>query len=131
MPSVMTTTGGAPDRSAVANGRPLITRIVIEEIRRRNGGRIIEPERAIHPDQFLGLLVRQRLEQDAAHGREHRGCAADAEREHGDDQEGEDRLPRGDAERVTPMSHGWTLPVAGQMGLRSPERETGRAVLGT
>jgi hypothetical protein len=82
-----------PDRHRAERLEYLVACTVIEEIRRRNGGRVIEPERAIHPDQLLGSLVRQRLEQDAAHGREHRGCAADAEREHGDDQKGEDRLP--------------------------------------
>ena len=106
-----------PDHHRAERLEHLVACTVIDEVRRRNSGRVVEPERAIHPDQLFGLLVRQRLEQHAAHGREHRGCAADAEREHADDQQGEEGLPRGDAERVTPMSHGWT--PAWQMGPRS------------
>jgi hypothetical protein len=78
---------------------------VIEEIRRRDGGAVRQLERSEHPDELLRTFVRQRLEQHAVDRGEHCRGPTDAEREHRGDHDGEEWLPRGEPNRITPTSH--------------------------
>jgi hypothetical protein len=74
----------------------------------------------------LGSAIGQRLEQDAAHDRKHRGGGADPERHHGDRGDGERRVARQDAEAVAEVAQEVHRGVA----LRVLCRERQRAVNG-
>jgi hypothetical protein len=88
----------------------LLAGAVVDEVRRRHGGRLARSKRTEHPDEARRVGIRQRLQEHAVDDGEHAGRGADAERQCADHQRGKQRLGPDQPERITDIGHvsGWT-----------------------